>query len=86
LVRESGSIDFYHSPALRGWAQLRLGRLLTRVRAGLQRPSLNAALARGAERAYVAPRSRGLHHRQYDGFRRDPLLNRAARQDSVIVD
>ena len=48
-MRESGSIDFYHPPALRGWAQLRLGHLLTRVRAGLQRPSLNAALARGAD-------------------------------------
>jgi hypothetical protein len=48
-VRELGSIDFYHPPALRGWAQLRLGHLLTRMRAGLQRPSLNAALGRGAD-------------------------------------
>jgi hypothetical protein len=48
-VRELGSIDFYHPPALRGWAQLRLGHLLTRMRAGLQRPSLNAALASGAD-------------------------------------
>jgi hypothetical protein len=48
-VRDLGVIDFPRPRALRGWSQLRMGRLLTRVRGRLQRGSLTAALARGVD-------------------------------------
>jgi hypothetical protein len=49
FVRELGGIDLDTPPALRTYPALGLGHLLTRLQARVERSSLDAALARGAD-------------------------------------